>query len=187
MKTKNEKHTLYSNYYWEPDFMGKDMYDYTKEDLFLLYSEENNWDTKEDIPQENILEELDFQNEINFDNFKNEFNDFLSHKNSFLLTGTMGTWLGDRKGGFVFDNFEKLSKCWESCDYIKVYDKNGHLYIDCSHHDGNNHYEIKELTNIGEEFYENHNEYMDTQELHMKLWNNNFFSRLPHYWQFFNQ
>lgn len=44
---------------------------------------------------------------------------------------------------------EMLSETTEDCDYIRIYDENGHLFLKCSHHDGTNLYEIKKVTKRG--------------------------------------
>lgn len=41
------------------------------------------------------------------------------------------------------------------CDYVHLYDENGHFYMQCSHHDGTNYYEIKKLTDKGIEYLKN--------------------------------
>jgi len=106
---------------------------------------------------------------------------FIYKSNTLLLTGNVGTWQGQRRGGFVFDTFEELSKAWENCDFLEIYEENGHLYIDCSHHDGGNSYEIKELTDKGWDYWNDHEGDMSEEELHTKLWNSNFFTKLPRF------
>ncbi len=175
------KHILYSNYFWENDENGRNAYDYAKEYLFEEYAEAEGWETKDDIADEEVTDAVYLDDEINFDNFKCEFDNFLRNsQNGFLLCGTCGRWDGIYTGGCYVNEFEDLYKFWQGCDYIKVYDKCGHLYIKASHHDGNNYAEFKELTDKGAEYKENH--YLDNdEEVHKKLFNSNFFTRLPHY------
>lgn len=40
-------------------------------------------------------------------------------------------------------------KAMTDCDYFRIYDENGHMYLTCSHHDGTNHFEIKIVTEKG--------------------------------------
>ena len=71
---------------------------------------------------------------------------------SSLTIGEVGLWHGVYKAGKIGD-FENLwYKAIKDCDYIKVYDENGHLYLTCSHHDGTCHFEIKEITPKGREY-----------------------------------
>ena len=106
------------------------------------------------------------------------FKDFFD-RNTFILQGYCGTWRGRAKGGFVFNSFKELSRAWEDCGYIEIYDENGHLYVKCSHHDGTNLYEIRLLNEKGYDYYANHKWYDDDEKLHDKLMNNPY-SVLPH-------
>ena len=175
------KHILFSNYFCENDDNGKDQYDYAREYLFEEYAEEEGWESEDDVPDERVNKEVYFQSECDWDNFKYEFGKFIKDSNyGFLLVGYVGTWRGRAAGGCYVNEFNDLYKFWDSCDYIKVYDEGGHLYIEASHHDGNNYAELKELTCKGSEYAGNH--YWDSdKEVHEKLWSSNFYTRLPHY------
>ena len=175
------KHVLFSNYSWVNDESGKDAYDYAREYLFEEYAEEEGWESENDIPDERVNSEVSFQEECNWDDFKAEFGRFIKDSHyGFLLCGDIGTWRGQVAGGCYINEFDDLYKFWSSCDYIKVYDEKGHLYIEASHHDGNNYAELKELTQKGADYKENH--YWDSdREVHEKLWDSNFYTRLPHY------
>ena len=112
------------------------------------------------------------------------FNNFFDFQNStFLLTGTIGRWDGAYLGGFTFNCFTEMQRAWDDCDYLKIYDEKGHLYIECSHHDGNNYFEIKQLTPRGEAYLEN-NKYQSSKEVHYKLWESNNYSKLPKFYKF---
>ena len=52
--------------------------------------------------------------------------------------------------------------------------------IKASHHDGTNYAELKELTCKGSNYAADHR-YDSDREVHEKLWNSNFYTRLPHY------
>ena len=114
------------------------------------------------------------------------FND--SKDTTWLLVGTLGLWNGNFAGGFTFKNFgEMFYKATKDCDYWSLWDENGHFYLKCSHHDGTNMFEIREVTKAGEELIEDW-EYADSEdpqynfsekELHKLLWEN--YSKLPHY------
>ena len=69
--------------------------------------------------------------------------------------GEVGLWHGTYKAGKIGD-FENLYyRAIRDCDYIKIYDENGHLYLTCSHHDGTNCFEIKVVTDKGKDYLEN--------------------------------
>lgn len=175
------KHILFSNYFCENDESGKDQYDYAREYLFEEYAEEEGWESENDVPDERVNKEVYFQSECDWDNFKYEFGKFIKDSNyGFLLVGDVGTWRGKVAGGCYVYEFRDLYKFWDHCDYIKIYDEKGHLYIEASHHDGNNYAELKELTCKGSNYADNHR-YDSDQEVHEKLFNSNFYTRLPHY------
>ena len=175
------KHVLFSNYSWENDENGKDKYDYAREYLFEEYAEDEGWETEDDVPDDRVNKEVYFSEECDWDNFKYEFENFIKDSDyGFILCGDVSTWRGKLAGGCYVNEFNDLYKFWDRCDYIKVYDEGGHLYIEASHHDGNNYAELKELTRKGSEYAGEHYWESD-QEVHEKLWNSNFYTRLPHY------
>jgi hypothetical protein len=175
------KHVLFSNYHWENDENGMDAYDYAREYLFTEYAEEEEWETEDDVPDERVYNEVYFQEECDWDNFKYDFNKFLKDSvYGFLLCGDVGTWRGSRAGGCYVNKFDDLYKFWEGCRDIKVYDERGHLYIKATHHDGTNYAELKELTCKGSNYAANHRWDSD-QDVHETLWSSNFYTRLPHY------
>ena len=139
------------------------------------------WETMDDIPDQKVNDFVYSNEEFDWDNFKVEFSNFIKKSDyGFLLVGDVGTWRGSIGGGCYVNEFDDLYKFWDGCDYIKVYDEGGHLYIKASHHDGNNHAELKELTCAGSEYAGEHY-YDDDQEVHEKLWNSTYYTRLPHY------
>lgn len=145
------------------------------------YKEAKEWledQTEGNVDDNDIYNQLYFQDEINYEDFESDFADFI-YNNRYILQGSVGTWLGKRDGGFIFDSFSELSNAWEGCDNLEVYDENGHLYISCSHHDGDNFYEIRMLNSKGDSYYANH--YLDDpRELHSKLMKSPY-SVLPNY------
>lgn len=84
----------------------------------------------------------------------------------FVLQGTIGTWQGQMQGGFIFDSPSGFYRAIEGCDDFTFYDDRGRLLIECSHHDGHNSYEVKELTEMGLKYLEKHG---DCKETHTKL------------------
>ena len=156
---------------------------YTEEDarmfLFETSAEEEGWETEEDIPEDRVWDQICIQEEFGWDDEKVELKRFFDGS-EWILQGSLGLWNRRGRGGFVFSSFDELSRAWDDCDYIRLYDENGHFFIDAAHHDGTNCYEVKRLTGKGKEYVENHM-YDSDEEVHDVVFNSNFFSALPHY------
>lgn len=153
-------------------------FEYAKGWLIEKHLDESPDDKDWEHCTQDVWDEVDFLDDIYWDDFKEEFENFMDG-HVFVLQGEIGTWRGQMAGGFTFDSFSELSKAWEDCDYLKIYDENGHLYIECSHHDGTNFYEVRKLTEKGEEYLNNHH-YDDEREVHNRLMKNPY-SILPNY------
>lgn len=137
------------------------------------YPDEEDWKPSD----EQVWDEIYFIDECNFDSFKMDCENFFN-SNTFILQGYIGRWDGRHKGGFVFDSFREMSRAWDDCDYLEIYDENGHSYIQCSHHDGTDLYEIRLLNDKGYDYYARHQWYDDEEEVHNKLMKNPY-SVLP--------
>ena len=176
-----KQHVLFSSYHWENDEHGKDHYDYAREYLFEEYGEDNEWESEDDIPDDVVNDTVYGDEEINWDEFKYEFEKFIKDSGyGLLMCGSVGCWDGRYDGGSYVKKFDDLYKFWNGCDYIKVWDEGGHLHIKASHHDGTNYAELKILTKHGSEYAEEH--YYDSdREVHEKLWNSTRYTLLPHY------
>lgn len=174
-KRTPETRTIFNNYY------GNDRFEDTAEYLFDEYADEEGWDTVEDVPEDEIWREMQFSDECAWDDAKYDLEHFLKENGPMLVVGSLGLWYGNCRGGKICYNFRDLAGAWEDCDYINIYDQNGHLYIECSHHDGTNMYECKLLTERGEQYAEDHGWDMYDSELHEKLWNDSHYTHLPHY------
>ncbi len=167
------KHTIFNNYY------SSEREDETRKFLFEEYSEENNWKSIEDIPDEEVFKEMSFEEDISWESEKEVLSDFFE-KDYFIVYGSFGAWNGRRPAGKIISGFNQLSDAWQNCDYINIYDENGHFYIKCSHHDGTNFYEVKRLTSKGLDYLNNDYNWHD-QKAHETAFNCNLFSGLPHY------
>lgn len=160
-----KKRTIYNNYNLWEDFSENAKDNLNANDI-LQPTESQIWD------------EIYEQDEYNWNEIRQKLTAFFSGS-QWLLIGTIGRWNGEYEGGFTFSSFDEMwRKATEDCSYFDIYDKNGHLYIDCSHHDGNNHYEIKKITARGEE-YLSRNMYMDPRQLHKRLFDR--YSSLPNF------
>ena len=166
------KHVLYSNYCgWIDD-----------DDLRMSILDCGIVDDGEDITDNMLIEERYHLEEIYWDDLKYHLERFFEKGNAWLLTGSIGRWDGNYRGGYIFNTFEEFCKCLEDCAYIEITDNGGHLEIKCSHHDCTNHYEVKRVSDFGYEWYNNHGCYMyDEEKVHTKMWNNNFMTNLPHF------
>ena len=139
------------------------------------------WETVDDIPDDLVTRRVYDNEEWAWEDFKVEFGHFIKEsKYGFLLCGSVGRWNGRADGGCYVNKFDDLFAFWNDCRDIKVWDEGGHLYIKASHHDGTNYAELKELTQKGEEYKDNHRWDSD-REVHEKLWNSTYYTRLPHY------
>lgn len=69
--------------------------------------------------------------------------------------GSVGRWNGTRKGGYIGEFWDSFYEAMRDCDYFRIYDENGHLYLTCSHYDGTNHFEIKIVGDKGRQYVEN--------------------------------
>lgn len=130
---------LYSNY-WED-----------------LMSEEEAREILEEMGHENISEEdiyclINEQNDLAWSDFINEFEKYLLDK-WYIATGTCGLWNGEVKGGKVIPGINTFLNLLIDCNYVKISDIDGRLMIKCSHHDGTNYYELRELNDRGLDFY----------------------------------
>ena len=113
------------------------------------YTDDDVWNMIYDFDAEDYSEEVD------------RMRDFFSD-GTYIIFGSIGRWDGCRTGFDIFDDFDSAyNHAIEDCDYVKIYDVNGHFYIECSHHDGTNYYEIKKLTDAGIRYFENWDESWD--------------------------
>lgn len=141
---------------------------------------------EEDITDNSIWEEIYFQDNINWEDEHEQLKDFFTGNGHFMIRGYVGRWDGRHAAGYVFDDFDDMFyKAVKDCDYIKMWDENGHFYLKCSHHDGTNLFEIKRISSKGYDFIDNWNyNYGDTrteEKIHTIVWNSNFLSSLPHF------
>ena len=166
------KYTLYSNYCGWID----------EEDVKQELIDCQRVESEEEITDEMIWDEMHCLEEEYWDDFSYELKHFFEKSNAWLLTGSIGRWDGNCRGGYIFNTFEEFCRCFEGCNYIEITDDEGHLKIKCSHHDGTNFYEVKCVSGFVYEWYNNHEYYIyDKGKVYTKMWNNNFMTSLPHF------
>ena len=126
------KHVLYSNYYgW-----------ISEEEIKQELIDCERVECEEEITDEMIWDKMRFLEEIYWDDLRWELERFFDKGDAWLLTGSIGRWDGNYRGGYIFHTFEEFCKCFRDCDYVEITDNKGHLEIECSHHDGTNFYEV---------------------------------------------
>lgn len=93
---------------------------------------------------------------------------------TYVILADLGLWNGRAEGGKIIRGlWNAISKCFE--DYNHIYEYRRRLCVDAVHHDGTNHFQIKELTPVGLDYVENH-PYMSDRELHQRLFNDSHYS-----------
>ncbi len=164
--------------YYE-DYFSNKQYEEVKQDLFNNRTDDCGWKTKDDVPEEMVFETLTeiYREDWNLlaAALKEEFK-----SGCFILMGTNGRWYGPVECGSFIQSFQDLMRGLKHLDSLKIYEHNGHFYIEGSHHDGSDKYELKRLTNKGIQLAEKH-DYAHNQQLHKTIMSYNFFSALPHF------
>lgn len=135
---------------------------YDNYDLSEKYSDEDideearecGWiDEDEEITDTDRYKWRNWLDEVDWENAKAELTDFFKSKTVGFF-GEVGLWHGVYKAGQIGEFWKLFNDAIEDCWYWKFYDENGHLYLTCSHHDGTNHFEIKEITDEGYDYLE---------------------------------
>lgn len=180
MKEAKER-TIFDNYY------SKERFEAARDSLWENYQYGNmlqncEIESPEDFSDNEIFVEMDFVSNIEWEEFQMDFKNFLINR-TLICTGSVGLWSGRFEGGSLIQDFNDMRKLWTDCDYIHIFDINGHLYVKCSHHDGTNFFELRELNQKGLDLYERHNWVDDTwsdRRLYETLFKNSY-SVLPNY------
>lgn len=139
---------------------------------------------EDEITDELISDRRDLYAQEDWEREKENLEELFDEEKEFIFLGEVGRWNGVRKVGRIFSTLQELlNTAAADCEYIHFYDENGHLYLTCSHHDGTCHYEIKEVTEKGQEYYDNWNygrEDGRTEEyVHTQIFRR--YSRLPNF------
>ena len=165
---------------WFDNYDITEAYDAAKRYLFEEYNDDGEWESEDDIPNNEIWRQVSDDEQIYWEDAEYSISKCIENR-KFLVMGTCGLWTGPARAGAIIESFRELSRAWKDCDYIKLSEENGHFYIECSHHDGTNNFELKELTPRGKEFLCRHEDDMYEEELHTKLWKNNHYTKLPRF------
>lgn len=146
MATKIAKERIiYDNYDLSELYPDEDIIDYAKVNELI---------GEDKTPTDNQMWEWRYElSDLDWDDAWYELRQFFEGKTVGFF-GDVGLWHGVYKAGKI-GSFENLFyKAIEDCNYIKIYDENGHLYLTCSHHDGTCHFEIKEITTEGLRYFD---------------------------------
>lgn len=161
MKANLKIHTLFSNH---PYDMNEDE---IKEKLLDIGYEED------EITNSLLWQEWDFQVENSLDFFKEEAEKI---EGTFVITVSLGLWNGRFAGGKVIKGslWDVCYECFEV--YNKVYFEGKQFKVEACHHDSNNHFTIKILTEKGEEYYSNRYYDKSDREMVETLMNDSHYS-----------
>ena len=133
---------------------------------------------------DDIEREICFMDATNWECEKERLEQFFNDGSEYILQGYVGTWRGAAQAGFIFNDFmDAYCRATKDCDYVHIYDENGHFYIKCSHHDGTNLYEIKRITERGLAYFDrweqNLNDKRTEEHIHNMIMKN--YSEAPHF------
>jgi hypothetical protein len=169
----NKQRVIFDNYDIEKYFPDNELIENAIDCAWIDNTEEIDGDM---IAQWRDFSETNWYNDEIF-----ELKRFFADK-TVIFFGNVGLWNGTFDAGKIGD-FEKLYyDAIKDCEYIKIYDENGHLFIECSHHDGTNYFEIKELTENGKNYFDNWNYGTDNRTeryVHNQIIKR--YSKIPHY------
>jgi len=172
MKRIPKQRIIYDNYDLWKTYTDEDM----REELLDQGYEE------EEITDNMIMEKRYFYNECDWDDAKRELDEFFKSKTVGFF-GEVGLWDGVHKAGKIGEFWDLFYKAIEDCDYVRIYDENGHLYLTCSHHDGTCHFEIKEISQKGYDYLDrweyNWNDKRNERAVHGQIYKR--YSKLPRF------
>ena len=128
----------------------------------IVYFDNYDMDGYEEIARESLSEdgsvtpdELDVR-DVAYEYAQEDWDDLETRIDSILdgdniiVKGSVGRWNGTNYGYETYPDWRRfIADFGKDCDYFKVYSDKGHLYVHCSHHDGDNFCEVKRLTPRG--------------------------------------
>ena len=147
-KKRRVRECLIYNNYWD-DAKAK----WIRDDIVTRRQEDG--DDTEPTEDEIYQEWCDFYDQLLWDDLDSSMKDFLEDK-PLIISGYAGLWNGKSEGGKIVVGWEGVREAFNNIDYIKIYEVNGRLCLECSHHDGTNYWEVKEVTPRGMGWYYGH-------------------------------
>ena len=111
---------------------------------------------EEDITENDLIEWRYEQDQFMWDATKEELSFFFG-KEEVIFFGSVGRWDGNYSGAEIGEFWKVFYDLTKDCDFFNIYDDNGRFIIECSHHDGNNSFQVKTLKPGAQEFYDRWN------------------------------
>lgn len=139
------------------------------------------YDDEMNIPDEEFMKEYDAVVAETWGAEQEFLEKLFDCKEGFLILGTVHRWYGSTELGYIVHNVEEMGKAWKYCSERKLYDIDGHFFIDATCADGINYFEMKQLTQRGAEYAERHATDMSPKNLYEKLWEDGNYTKLPNY------
>ncbi len=155
------------------------------DDELIEMAIESGWideEERDEVSDEQLWNWRNTLDGYDWDDAKVELSDFFEGKDV-IMVGTIGRWDGTYDGGQIGEFWKLFYEAIKDCDYVKIYEKNGHFYIECTHHDGTNHLEVKVMTEAGMKYWNNWEyDYSNTKtmrEIHTQIMKR--YARLPRF------
>ena len=115
--------TLYNNY---PDTA---YFEQKRKELYNTYADVQCYDDESDVPYLFIKSEIDYENEVQYNNFIYQMQR-LFKKTAFTLYGTIQTLLGECTNYTFVDSFAQFELFIKNVKYLKIYIENDMLKIE---------------------------------------------------------
>ena len=136
--------TLYNNY---PDTT---YFEQKRKELYNTYADIQCYDDESDVPCSFIKSEIDYENEVQYNNFIYQMQR-LFEKTAFTLYGSIETLLGNCTNYTFIESYAQFELFIRGVKHLKIYIENDMLKIQCEHHQGTNYYSLRQLTPTGYE------------------------------------
>ena len=165
------------------DYYSQKYFEHVKKFLEETYGDKKISDTE-------IMNEISFQLSQNWNDMYEDLLDFFDDERV-LATAKIGRWNGVFDGGKIGYFKEILADILDKQDDFEIFDEDGHFLITTYHHDGQNNFEIKILTEKAEEILDEYNdsdsEYFNYSErqLHELFMSDDSLTELPDYLESF--
>lgn len=141
-----------------------------KENFF----EVRGYETEDDYELDEFINEMN--NEYLYDEQMNIEHHEKSHgQKYYVVLADLGLWHGRCDGGKVIKGlWNAISQCLE--DYNDIYQEGKLLKVKATHYDGTNHFKIRELTQIGIDYYERNKDRFDVRRINDRLFDDDHYS-----------
>ena len=130
------------------------------------YGDINGYDDESDVPDHFIKSEIDYENEVNYNNFIHQIQEIFK-TTAFTVFGTCETLFGYCSGYINIANIEQFERLIENYKYLKITLEKDQLVIQVKHSQGTNYYNLRQLTPYGYDFAKNNNFKMRSDYSHL--------------------